>query len=140
MVVSTSRPADASASNSIAVSPSRSSLTKITSAFWRPTRRSASINELVSEPTSRWLTNDILSAWSTSIGSSTVTMWTALVALIWSIMAAMVVVRPEPAGPVTISRPLSSLASRSTVGSRFRVASVGAPGTTRRIAIDSEPR
>ena len=39
-----------------AVSASRSSPIRITSGSWRSARRSASLNEAVSSPTSRWLT------------------------------------------------------------------------------------
>ena len=59
----------------------------------------------VSAPISRWLTSDCLSAWSTSIGSSSVTMWAARWALTWSMIPATVVVLPDAAAPVTMIRP-----------------------------------
>ena len=51
---------------------------------------------MVSMPTSRWSTTDSLSAWTTSMGCSMVTMWQRRVSLMWSTIAASVDVRPEP--------------------------------------------
>jgi hypothetical protein len=65
----------------------------------------------VSLPISRWLIDAIASRWSTSIGSSIVTMWTGFVSLMWPIIAARVVVLPDPVGPVTRINPRCSSAS-----------------------------
>jgi hypothetical protein len=70
----------------------------------------------VSTRTSRWLIIDILSKCSTSIGSSIVTTCTSLVALMWSIIPASVVVLPEPVGPVTSTSPRGSIASDASTG------------------------
>ena len=52
-------------------------------------------------PTSRWLMIDRLSRCRYSIGSSSVTMCSARVELMWSIIAASVVDLPEPVVPVS---------------------------------------
>ena len=62
----------------------------------------------MSRPISRWLMIDFLSLCRTSIGSSMVTMWRRIVRLMWSIIAASVVVLPEPVVPVTSTRPRGS--------------------------------
>jgi hypothetical protein len=80
--------------------------------------RMAMVKSSVSTRTSRWLTIPSLSACKTSMGSSIVTIWTARLALIWSIMAARVVVLPEPVGPVTSSRPRGCSARRAITGGR----------------------
>ena len=53
------------------------------------------------------------------MGSSIVTMWHSRVRLMWSIIAASVVVFPQPVGPVTSTRPRDSSASRRTASGRF---------------------
>ncbi len=73
----------------------------------------------MSKPTSRWLTAESSSWWRTSIGSSIVTMWHSRVWLMWSTMAASVVVFPQPVGPVTRIRPRCSSARRRTASGRF---------------------
>jgi hypothetical protein len=95
---------------------SRISPMKMTSGSWRSTRRMASENPPVSVPISRWFTMARRSSNTNSIGSSMVTMFTARVRLTWSIIAAAVVVLPDPVGPVTSTRPLTSLARTSTTG------------------------
>ena len=74
------------------------------------------------------------------MGSSMVTMLTALVALTWSIMEAMVVVLPEPVGPVTRTMPRGSSASRRTTPGRPRLSKEGMPGSTRRNTRPTDPR
>ena len=78
------------------VSGSRISPIRMTSGSWRRTRRMAWDQSLVSVPISRWLMIDILSRWSTSMGSSMVMMLAERLLLMWSIMAARVVVLPDP--------------------------------------------
>ena len=56
-------------------------------------------------PSSRWLKVALLCGWTNSTGSSSVTMWTALVSLISFRMAASVVDLPEPVAPVTSTSP-----------------------------------
>ena len=56
------------------------------------------------------------SACRISIGSSIVTMCWRRVRLMWSIIAASVVVLPEPVAPVTSTSPRCSSASRWTPG------------------------
>ena len=60
------------------------------------------------DATSRWLTIEWWSRCRYSIGSSTVMMCAARVALMWSIIAASVVLLPLPVVPVTSTRPRSS--------------------------------
>ena len=100
----------------------------------------ATVKPSVSIRTSRWLTMPSLSAWSTSMGSSMVTMWTALLALTWSIMAARVVVLPEPVGPVTSTSPRGCSARWAITGGRPSSAIDIAPSWTRRSTIPTEPR
>ncbi len=92
-----------------AVSASRSSPIMIVSGSWRSARRSAWPKLSVSRPTSRWLTIDWWSSWRISIGSSIVTMCERRVRLMWSSIAASVVVLPEPVAPVTSTSPRCSL-------------------------------
>ena len=66
------------------------------------------------------------------MGSSIVTMCLACVSLIESIMAAIVVVLPDPVGPVTSTRPRGSSVRRRTTGGRPRASNDGVPGSTRR--------
>ena len=92
------------------VSKSRISPTRMTSGSWRIALRSARENELVSTPTSRWLMMDRLSRCRNSMGSSTVMTCDVRVELISSIIAASVVLLPQPVVPVTSTRPRSSAA------------------------------
>ena len=73
-VENTRWPVSAAASAVRTVSESRISPTRMTSGSWRRTRFIAAWKSAVSVPTSRWFTIDDLSACSTSIGSSIVTM------------------------------------------------------------------
>ena len=100
------------------VSSSRISPMRMMSGSWRRTRRSARPNEPVSDPTSRWLMTERLSACRNSIGSSMVTMWRAAVVLTWSTMAASVVDFPEPVVPVTSTIPRGSSAMSRTASGR----------------------
>ena len=102
--------------------------------------RMATEKSSVSTRTSRWLTMPSLSAWSTSMGSSMVTMCTARLALTWSIMDASVVVLPDPVGPVTSTSPRGSSASRAITGGRPRSSIDSAPSWTRRSTSPTEPR
>ena len=81
---------------------------RMTSGSCRSTCLSALAKLCVSWPTSRWLTSDCLFVCRNSIGSSTVTMWSARVRLTRSISAASVVDLPEPVGPVTRTSPRGS--------------------------------
>ena len=74
------------------------------------------------------------------MGSSRVTMWTSLVALMWSIMAERLVVFPEPVGPVTRMRPRGSSESERTTGGRPSCSMPGDPTCTRRNTKATEPR
>ena len=58
----------------------------------------------------------------------------------WSTIAASVEVRPEPASPVTSTRPDCSSARRATPGGRPSASNPGAPGTTRRRTRPTNPR
>ena len=82
----------------------------MTSGSWRSALRSAYENDWVSTATSRWLMIDRLSRWRNSIGSSIVMTCTQRVALMWSTIAASVVLLPDPVVPVTSTRPRSSSA------------------------------
>ncbi len=74
------------------------------------------------------------------MGSSTVTMWTSLLRLMWSTMPDRVVVLPEPVGPVTSTRPRGSIARlASTAGSPSSCSGV-APTLTWRNTRPAEPR
>ena len=120
-------PVSAAASAACTVSESRISPTRITSGSCRIAARMAVMNESVSTPTSRWLTVASRSGCRTSMGSSMVRMCTGLVALMWSIIAARVVVLPEPVGPVTRIRPRGSSDSWRTTGGRPSSSNEGLP-------------
>ena len=60
--------------------------------------------------------------------------------LMWSIMAARVVVLPEPVGPVTKTMPRDSSASRVTTGGKPRSSTDMAAGSTRRSTMAAVPR
>ena len=94
----------------------------------------------MSVPTSRWLIDATLSAYRTSTGSSTVTMWTGFVPLMCSIMADSVVVLPEPVGPVTRIKPRCSSAICRTASGRPTSANVGPPKLRRRRTMLVDPR
>ncbi len=91
---------------------------RMSSGSWRSTYLSAVAYESVSRPISRWLMMDLRSLCSTSMGSSTVTTWRRIVLLMWSIIAASVVVLPEPVVPVTSTSPRGSRASRLMISGR----------------------
>ena len=74
----------------------------------------------MSSPTSRWLIKDPRSTCSISIGSSIVTTCLWEVRLIRSIIAASVVLLPEPVVPVTRMMPRSSSARRLTTSGSWR--------------------
>ncbi len=74
------------------------------------------------------------------MGSSMVTMCTSRLRLMWSIMAARVVVLPEPVGPVTSTRPRCSLDSRPTTSGRPSWSKLAADVRTRRKIMATEPR
>ena len=97
-----------------------------TSGSWRSVARSALSKEGVCVPTSRWLMSDCLRVWTTSIGSSTLTMWSAWVRLIESMIAARVVDLPEPVGPPTRTRPFFIVESSFTTGGspRFSISGI----------------
>ena len=115
-VESTRWPVSAADSAERTVSSSRISPMRMTSGYWRNTRRIARLNDTVSIPTSRWLTIDLRSVWRYSIGSSMVTMCLAFVSLIWSMIAASVVDFPEPVVPVSRTSPRSSSARSLIAG------------------------
>ena len=100
----------------------------------------ALVNDSVSNPTSRWSMVAKESVWRYSMGSSTVMMWQARVSLMWLIIAAKVVVLPEPVGPVTRTRPRCSSARRRTTSGSPRSSMVDALVRTRRTARATEPR
>ncbi len=127
-------PVSAALSAAATVSWSRISPTRMTSGSWRRTTRMAEENESVSKPTSRWSMAARSSLCSTSTGSSMVTMWHARRWLMWSIMAASVVVFPEPVGPVTSTRPRISWASWVTTGGSPSSWAVAGVARTRRMA------
>ena len=111
IVERTKWPDSAAWSAALADSSSRSSPIRITSGSWRSTRRSASMYESVSSPTSRWLTMQPQSSCTNSIGSSIVTMCCCRLRLIELTIAARVVDFPEPVAPVTRTSPRCSSAS-----------------------------
>ena len=123
-----------------AVSASRSSPIRMTSGSWRRTRRIAWSKLAVSRPTSRWLTMQPRSGCRISIGSSTVTMCWRRVRLMWSSIAASVVVLPEPVAPVTRTRPRCSFASRATPAGRLSSSKLGIVFGMTRNANEIEPR
>src|SRR5437867_2510274 len=75
---------------------------------------SAAAKLLVSVPISRWFTMQLWWRWMNSIGSSTVMMWPLSSLLILSIIAASVVLLPDPVGPVTSTSPRGFSASFAT--------------------------
>jgi hypothetical protein len=83
------------------------------------------MKSVVSRPISRWLTMHEWSLCSTSIGSSIVTMCCFRVLFMWSIIAASVVVFPEPVAPVTSTRPRCSSARRRTPDGRLSISKLG---------------
>ena len=74
------------------------------------------------------------------MGSSTVTMWRRMVLLMWSIIAASVVVLPEPVVPVTSTRPRGSSARRLMISGRCSSSKVGILVVTWRMATLMLPR
>ena len=83
---------------------------------------------------------DFLSLCSTSMGSSTVTMCRRMVLLMWSIIAASVVVLPEPVVPVTSTRPRGSSARRLMISGRWSSSKLGILVVTWRMATLMLPR
>ncbi len=65
--------------------------------------------DLVSLPTSRWLTTDFLLVNRNSTGSSMVRMWPDTCSLRWSIIEASVVLLPAPVAPTISSSPRFSM-------------------------------
>ena len=100
----------------------------------------AEVNESVSKPTSRWSMAARSSVCRYSTGSSMVTTWHDRVWLMWSTMAAKVVVFPDPVGPVTSTRPRISSASRVTTSGSPSSLTVAAPDRTRRMARATDDR
>ena len=74
------------------------------------------------------------------MGSSMVMMWQARVWLMWSIIAASVVVLPEPVGPVTSTRPRCSSPAGAPRRAGRRSSSVEALVRTRRMARATDER
>jgi hypothetical protein len=74
------------------------------------------------------------------MGSSMVMMWHSRVVLMWSIMAARVVVFPDPVGPVTRTRPRCSRARRPTTSGTPSSPKLAAEVRTSRKTRATEPR
>ena len=114
----------------------------MTSGSWRSTRRSAVGKSACRCPTSRWLTIDLL------VGVEDLDrvldgddVARPRFSLMWSIIAATVVVLPEPAGPDTMTRPSLLLGQAADSAAAGRAIGDGrAPGTTRRTTRPTEPR
>ncbi len=109
------------------------------SGAWRMALRSASWNERVSLPTSRWLKIDFFGVKTNSTGSSMVRMWPACTELRWSSIEARVVDLPEPVAPTTRIRPRFSITSCVRIGGRFRSAARGISAVMKRITQEIEP-
>ena len=133
-------PVSAMVSAAEIVSRSRISPTRITSGSSRSAYLSAVANERVSVPTSRWLTMHFWCLWMNSIGSSTVMMWPRRSLLILSIIAASVVLLPEPVGPVTSTRPRGRSASLAVIGGSLSSSKVLTEKGIIRTTIDTQPR
>ena len=123
-----------------AVSASRSSPMRMTSGSWRSARRSAWPNDSVSRPISRWLTMQPWSGWRISIGSSIVMMCCRRFRFMKSIIAASVVVFPEPVAPVTRISPRCSSASFWTPIGRLSCSKLGTVFGMTRNANEMAPR
>ena len=112
---------------------SRISPSKITSGSSRRADRNPSSKVLTSVPTSRWLISDRLCVCTNSTGSSIVKMWQARSRLIWSIMAANVVLLPEPVGPTTKTNPYGAFSNfEQAAGAPSSSSGLMRWGTTRR--------
>ncbi len=74
------------------------------------------------------------------MGSSTVMIDTGRVPLMWSTIAAIVELLPEPDGPVIRIIPFCSLARRRTTAGRPRSSKLGDSDGTRRITRLTDPR
>jgi hypothetical protein len=98
------------------LSTSRISPTSTTSGSSRRAARRPRANEVVSTPTSRWLTADCLWLCTYSIGSSRVRMCRFRRWLIQSSIEAWVVDLPEPVGPVNSTKPWDWLQNHSSTG------------------------
>ena len=113
---------------------------RMMSGSWRRARRSAWPKSDVSSPTSRWFTMQPWSSWRISIGSSIVITCWDRVLFMWSIIAASVVVFPDPVAPVTRMRPRCSSAIVWTTAGIPSSSSVGTfRGMTRKAKL-VEPR
>ena len=109
-----------------AVVASRISPTKMMSGAWRMARRRPVSKDGVSIPTSRWVKKLVRSVKTNSTGSSMVTMWVDRVELMYSRQQAMVVLFPQPVGPVTRIRPERRLSQLVRISSGSpRVSMVG---------------
>ena len=139
-VAKTRWPVSAAVSAVETVSMSRISPTRITSGSWRSAARRPSEKVSASLPISRWLTIERLCWCRNSIGSSIVRMWSSRSRLITSIIAASVVLLPEPVGPVTRTKPRGLRVNSRRTGGTPRSSSAGIPCGTRRNAAATEPR
>ena len=90
--------------------------------------------------TSRWVTMQPRWLWMYSMGSSIVMMWPERSRLMRSMMQASVVDLPEPAGPVTSTRPFCRPAVRRTASGMLKSLGSGRPNGITRMTADSEPR
>ncbi len=94
----------------------------------------------MSFPTSRCVTEDWWSRWRYSIGFSRVTTCFLKVWLMYPIIAACVVVFPEPVAPVTRTRPRSSEQTWGMMGGRPSCSKVGMSTGMIRRTIMKDPR
>src|SRR6266513_5889694 len=133
-------PVSAMVSAAWIVSRSRISPISTTSGSCRRAYFSAAWKLFVSVPTSRWLTMHAWWRWMNSIGSSTVMMWPFSSLLILSIIAASVVLLPEPVGPVTRTRPRGRSASCATTLGKPSSWNVFTLNGICRITTDTQPR
>ena len=133
-------PVSAMVRQALMVSRSRNSPTRITSGSSRRAYLSADPKLLVSVPTSRWLTMQPWCRWMNSIGSSTVMMCPFRSLLILSIIAASVVLLPEPVGPVTRMRPRGLSASLAMTGGSPSCWNVSTLKGIIRMTIATQPR
>jgi len=133
-------PVSAIVSAAAIVSRSRISPISTTSGSCRSAYLSAAAKLLVSVPISRWFTMQAWWRWMNSIGSSTVMMCPFSSLLILSIIAASVVLFPEPVGPVTSTRPRGFSASFATTAGRPRSSNVRTLKGICRMTSDTQPR
>ena len=119
-VPNTRWPVSAAVSARRMVSRSRNSPTRMTSGSSRKAERKALLNDKVCGPTSRWLIRHFLDSCTNSIGSSMVRICPSSVLFLWSIIAASVVLFPEPVGPVTNTTPRGWSASSAKIFGAFK--------------------